>query len=80
MPVPVLQELPVWTGGMFLQLRGRPIPVPLHLQVLQLMTAGSEPWAERMVDLAGVEPATSSMPLKRAPNCATGPRFLALPN
>src|SRR5581483_561679 len=26
-----------------------------------------------MVDLAGVEPATSSMPLKRAPNCATGP-------
>ena len=26
-----------------------------------------------LVDLAGVEPATSSMPLKRAPNCATGP-------
>src|SRR3972149_3657728 len=28
---------------------------------------------ENLVDLAGVEPATSSMPLKRAPNCATGP-------
>ncbi len=27
-----------------------------------------------MVELAGVEPATSSMPLKRAPNCATAPR------
>jgi hypothetical protein len=27
-----------------------------------------------MVDLRGFEPLTSSMPLKRAPNCATGPR------
>ena len=26
-----------------------------------------------MVDLAGIEPATSSMPWKRAPSCATGP-------
>ena len=32
-----------------------------------------------MVDLAGVEPATSSMPLKRAPNCATGPGLLYWP-
>ena len=27
----------------------------------------------RMVDLTGIEPVTSSMPLMRAPNCATGP-------
>src|SRR3989338_7318080 len=27
----------------------------------------------RMVYLRGFEPLTSSMPLKRAPNCATGP-------
>ena len=26
-----------------------------------------------MVDLEGFEPSTSSMPWKRAPNCATGP-------
>ena len=31
-----------------------------------------------MVDLEGFEPSTSSMPWRRAPNCATGPlaRFL----
>ena len=29
----------------------------------------------RMVDLTGIEPVTSSMPLMRAPNCATGPRL-----
>ena len=28
---------------------------------------------ERLVDLKGFEPLTSSMPWKRAPNCATGP-------
>ena len=28
----------------------------------------------KMVDLRGFEPLTSSMPLRRAPNCATGPR------
>ena len=28
---------------------------------------------KRMVDLDGFEPSTSSMPWKRAPNCATGP-------
>ena len=27
------------------------------------------------MDLAGIEPATSSMPWKRAPSCATGPLF-----
>ena len=27
----------------------------------------------RLVELAGFEPATSSMPRKRAPNCATAP-------
>ncbi len=26
-----------------------------------------------LVDLNGIEPMTSSMPWKRAPNCATGP-------
>jgi hypothetical protein len=30
---------------------------------------------ENMVDLAGIEPATSSMPWKRAPSCATGPLY-----
>src|SRR5450432_245541 len=29
---------------------------------------------ERLVDLVGIEPTTSSMPWKRAPSCATGPR------
>jgi hypothetical protein len=28
-----------------------------------------------LVDLEGFEPSTSSMPLRRAPNCATGPRY-----
>lgn len=28
-----------------------------------------------LVDLIGIEPMTSSMPWKRAPNCATGPLF-----
>ena len=28
---------------------------------------------ENLVDLVGFEPTTSSMPWKRAPNCATGP-------
>src|ERR1017187_6611545 len=28
---------------------------------------------EKMVDLVGIEPTTSSMPWKRAPSCATGP-------
>lgn len=27
----------------------------------------------KLVDLEGFEPSTSSMPWKRAPNCATGP-------
>ena len=30
---------------------------------------------EKMVDLTGIEPVTSSMPWKRAPSCATGPLF-----
>jgi hypothetical protein len=30
-----------------------------------------------LVDLKGFEPLTSSMPWKRAPNCATGPRMRA---
>ena len=29
---------------------------------------------KRLVDLVGIEPTTSSMPWKRAPSCATGPR------
>ena len=31
-------------------------------------------YGRNLVDLAGFEPATSSMPWKRAPSCATGPR------
>ena len=30
-------------------------------------------WGFVLVDLKGFEPLTSSMPWKRAPNCATGP-------
>ena len=30
--------------------------------------------AADLVDLVGIEPTTSSMPWKRAPNCATGPQ------
>jgi hypothetical protein len=30
---------------------------------------------EIFVDLVGFEPTTSSMPWKRAPNCATGPQL-----
>ena len=31
---------------------------------------------EILVDLVGIEPTTSSMPWKRAPSCATGPRWI----
>ena len=31
-----------------------------------------------LVDLDGFEPSTSSMPWKRAPNCATGPQDVQL--
>ena len=31
------------------------------------------PTKRDLVDLTGIEPVTSSMPLMRAPNCATGP-------
>ena len=42
---------------------------------LRAVDAGNE----KLVDLTGIEPVTSSMPLMRAPNCATGPlgRFLS---
>ena len=33
------------------------------------------PYKPHMVDLGGFEPPASSMPLRRAPNCATGPRL-----
>ena len=35
---------------------------------------GQSPKELGQVDLAGLEPATSSVRLMRAPNCATGPR------
>ena len=31
-----------------------------------------------LVDLIGIEPMTSSMPWKRAPSCATGPRVAGM--
>ena len=34
------------------------------------------PAFESLVDLVGFEPTTSSMPWKRAPNCATGPLLI----
>ena len=36
MQMPVLQKLPVRTGGMFLQVRRQPSQVQLHMQVLQV--------------------------------------------
>ena len=33
---------------------------------------------EKLVDLVGIEPTTSSMPWKRAPSCATGPFWRTL--
>src|SRR5436305_11596023 len=33
---------------------------------------------ENLVDLVGIEPTTSSMPWKRAPSCATGPRSISM--
>jgi hypothetical protein len=36
------------------------------------MAMGAKPLRD-LVDLVGFEPTTSSMPWKRAPNCATGP-------
>jgi hypothetical protein len=38
---------------------------------LAALAGGAE---KLLVDLDGFEPSTSSMPWKRAPNCATGPR------
>ena len=35
----------------------------------------SPKWFRELVDLVGIEPTTSSMPWKRAPSCATGPRL-----
>ena len=37
------------------------------------MAMGAKPLRD-LVDLVGIEPTTSSMPWKRAPSCATGPR------
>jgi hypothetical protein len=37
-------------------------------------SAKSHGFRDFMVDLVGIEPTTSSMPWKRAPSCATGPR------
>ena len=39
-----------------------------------LCSIPSKPLRE-LVDLVGIEPTTSSMPWKRAPSCATGPRL-----
>ena len=38
------------------------------------------PTAVELVDLEGFEPSTSSMPLRRAPNCATGPPIGTIPS
>src|SRR5579864_2802140 len=54
---------------------------PKQLVTTQLATQTSPPGKfvrckllEKLVDLVGIEPTTSSMPWKRAPSCATGPR------
>ena len=38
-----------------------------------ILAAGTVSLGNVLVDLVGFEPTTSSMPWKRAPNCATGP-------
>src|ERR1035441_2638593 len=45
----------------------------LCYQMLPNWERGCLQVVENLVDLAGIEPATSSMPWKRAPSCATGP-------
>lgn len=54
------------------------LPFVLDSKWTPRMAAGE--WGARkclkgLVDLVGFEPTTSSMPWKRAPNCATGPAF-----
>lgn len=49
--------------------------MPLRLHTVAISASGMSMWATVivLVDLVGFEPTTSSMPWKRAPNCATGP-------
>src|ERR1039457_6532402 len=44
------------------------------LRALALQDVNVRHWGV-LVDLIGIEPMTSSMPWKRAPSCATGPRL-----
>src|SRR5271170_1047578 len=39
------------------------------------LSCGKSVGGRMLVDLVGIEPTTSSMPWKRAPSCATGPRL-----
>jgi hypothetical protein len=43
-------------------------------RLLEVGCQGSRESGWGLVDLVGIEPTTSSMPWKRAPSCATGPR------
>ena len=46
-------------------------PFGLHFALVGMGVKGKV--LKHLVDLVGFEPTTSSMPWKRAPNCATGP-------
>ena len=51
---------------------------PIGLRRLHCWLAGQGKCLKSLVDLVRFELTTSSMPWKRAPNCATGPRTLFL--
>jgi hypothetical protein len=51
----------------------RPFWTPFGLRKYALCGGRNCKCLKSLVDLDGFEPSTSSMPWKRAPNCATGP-------
>src|SRR5579875_47624 len=53
---------------------------PVWTQLMEVSELGVCKCLKRLVDLVGFEPTTSSMPWKRAPNCATGPYGICIAN
>ena len=45
-----------------------------RIESVSRFSCGFAKLLDLLVDLIGIEPMTSSMPWKRAPSCATGPR------
>src|SRR5712692_7392848 len=51
----------------------RRVTTQVTTQMSRLRALAPSKLLRELVDLVGFEPTTSSMPWKRAPNCATGP-------